>query len=64
MKRFAERLPGRKPHKGYLAPCRSCGEVVVHAEKTGEPFHMHRRSRKCRVAAMRGAYLSKLAGAR
>lgn len=51
MKLFSERSPGHKPHRGYLARCRSCGAIVVHAEKTGEPFHMHRWSEKCRLAA-------------
>lgn len=50
MKLFSERYPKRKPNSGYLAPCRRCGAIVVHSEKTGEPFHMHRRSQKCREA--------------
>jgi len=47
MKRLAERSPGRRPWRGYLAPCKRCGLVVVHAASTGEPFHMHRYSRAC-----------------
>lgn len=42
---------GRKPRYGYIAPCRVCGARVVHAESTGQPFHMHRFSKKCREAA-------------
>lgn len=53
MKRLAER--GGKPSSGYLAPCRRCGLVVVHAESTGKPFHMHRWSALCqRLAIQRG----------
>jgi hypothetical protein len=52
MKRFSERHPGEKPRRGFLANCRSCGEVVVHSSKTLEPFHMHRRSKKCREASV------------
>ena len=55
MKPFVARFPGRKPNSGYLAPCKRCGEVVVHAKSTGEPFHMHRWSKKCAAkAAARG----------
>jgi hypothetical protein len=45
MKRLADR--GKGPYRGYLAPCKNCGLVVVHAEKTGKPFHMHRWSKLC-----------------
>ena len=34
--------PGRSLHRGYLAPCTICGDDVVHAHSTGEPFHQHR----------------------
>lgn len=51
MKTFAKRYPGKTPRHGYLAPCSECGELVVHAESTMEPFHMHRYSKKCREAA-------------
>lgn len=51
MKRFVDRNPGRTPHRGYLAPCSECGLVVVHSNKYDEPFHMHRRSKKCRDLA-------------
>ena len=50
MKTFAKRFPGKRPGRGYLAPCSCCGEMVVHAESTMEPFHMHRWSKKCREA--------------
>jgi hypothetical protein len=50
MKRFAERFPCKKPSSGYLAYCRRCGALVVHAFSTGEPLHMHRWSKKCREA--------------
>jgi hypothetical protein len=49
MKRFAERSKGWQPQSGYLAECKRCGLVVVHAESTGEPLHMHRRSKLCRT---------------
>lgn len=45
MKRLADR--GEGPIRGYLAACANCGLVVVHAKKTGEPFHMHRWSKLC-----------------
>lgn len=49
MKRLADQ--GRRPHRGYLAPCAVCGLIVVHAHSTREPFHMHRRSQLCRNLA-------------
>lgn len=52
MKRFSERRkPGQKPYRGYLAPCPRCGLIVVHADSTLKPFHMHARSKKCRELA-------------
>lgn len=57
MKRFAEKLHPKRPEprRGYVAACKACGLLVVHARSTGEPFHMHRRSRKCaeRAAQLR-----------
>ncbi len=47
MKRLSDQ--GLKPTlRGYLAACSRCGLVVVHAESTMMPFHMHRYSRLCR----------------
>lgn len=51
MKRLAE--IGQRPRYGYLAPCKHCGKIVVHAESTGEPFHMHQNSEQCRKLAER-----------
>jgi ribosomal protein L34E len=40
--------------RGYLKACARCGRAVVHAFRTGEPFHMHRNSKRCeRDAAKR-----------
>lgn len=47
MKTFAKRFPGKRPDRGFLAPCSACGELVVHADSTLQPHHMHRYSRKC-----------------
>ena len=52
MKTFAKRLPGERPYRGYVARCRDCGEMVVHAESTQRPFHMHARSKKCADARL------------
>ena len=52
MKRFAERHPGARPYRGYVSQCRRCGALVVHADKTNEPLHMHLRSKKCRKMAL------------
>jgi hypothetical protein len=49
MKTCADR--GVRPYKGYIAPCSRCGALVVHANVDNLPFHMHRRSEKCRKAA-------------
>lgn len=51
MKTFAQRFPGKKPDRGFLAACANCGEIVVHADSTLMPHHMHRYSAKC---ALRG----------
>lgn len=53
MKLFADRRPSKGLLRGYVAACRFCGALVVHAKSTGEPFHMHRYSKKCREAAAR-----------
>ena len=52
MKKFAERFPGQKPSNGFVAPCRHCGELVVHGTKSLEPYHMHRRSKVCQERAL------------
>ena len=47
-KRLAERDPtGRTLYRGYMARCANCGQLVVHAKKTGKPFHVHLYSKKC-----------------
>jgi len=48
VRRLAVRNPEKVLHRGYLAACANCGLVVVHAESTGKPFHMHARSKLCR----------------
>lgn len=47
-----EYAQGIRPTKGYVARCARCGRRVVHSEKTGLPFHMHARSRRCREDAL------------
>lgn len=51
MKRFADRKPSGRPFRGFVAECSACGLMVVHAESTSEPMHMHARSRLCRELA-------------
>jgi hypothetical protein len=55
VKRFAERKDGLTPVRGYVAPCRACGLMVVHAYSTDEPFHMHKWSKRCKELAEKRA---------
>lgn len=61
MKLLSKRRPGERPRHGFLAACSRCGEIVVHADSTLLPFHMHRWSKKCDAGAAKRAALVKAA---